>query len=652
MVTTTSGLDVSVNPAITGRTIPGLGPCPKSPTEALKFYRERLGEALAGAQDAFKNARAQLATANTNLDAVKTDLDKLLAGNPDPTTPSSLTELTDSLGGLRPGADREQLEQRAAQAFNVNIVNGVLYPSGSDDLNGLRALAQSVGITADNCDLSLMGAVVGVADAGAGGAGTAGSTTGSGVVTGGGSGTAGGVGVGNAAAVAAAADGTSSIAGADDGFLFVTTQTETVERVVGSTCGEDIVEFEVVEKPLGTNVSIASAAESGGISQDDVAVNLFWLDEVRTDPAALRRLKGLGLTAEELGAAVTGQNAGRLTGRTVSTQVIQSLRVRLTDEEICTLLSRPDTGGITLLPTFEQLLSAITEALNRNTGSNRNRAGTDTEATEGGAGQGDNGPILFAALLDWFRTFNIVAPGLTELSIYMQVAITDEGVELEDEVFPTVPRPEGAGVTECETVLSLVTESITALDVLLQEARSFFADLYSSVGLGANQVSAGVGLATCLASFSLGLDFSIDISIGLPFLFEAFLASFTALLAGVVAAMAAFKLVVCQPQAIIQLLYGGVCGFKPFDFRGCPPNLSDLVDRLQNILNVVLSLTGKLTSATRTMKADFAYSASAALELRNFNPCVLAATAIAIALGLDNEEPIVTATSSVDSTLG
>ena len=109
---------------------------------------------------------------------------------------------------------------------------------------------------------------------------------------------------------------------------------------------------------------------------------------------------------------------------------------------------------------------------------------------------------------------------------------------------------------------------------------------------------------------------------------------------------------VCQPQAIIQLLYGGVCGFKPFDFNGCPPNLSELVDRLQNILNVVLSLTGKLTGATRTMKHDFAYSASLAVSLKNFNPCVLAATAIALALGLDNEEPVVTATPTLESTLG
>lgn len=252
MVEKSSDLSVSLNEAITGRTIPGLGFCPQSPTEALKFYREQLGAALANAQDAFKNARALLASSSTAFEPVTDSVDKLLSGNPDPTTPSSLSELTDSLGGLQPGATREQLEQRVAQALDLNVVNGVLYPSGPTDLNALRALAQSVGITEDNCDLSLLGAAAGT---GANGNGAAG--------------------VGNASAVAAAADSTSSIVGADDGFLLVASRTETTERVVGSTCGQDIVEFDVVETPIGTNVNVDQAAATAGIDPADVRMQLF-----------------------------------------------------------------------------------------------------------------------------------------------------------------------------------------------------------------------------------------------------------------------------------------------------------------------------------------------------------------------------------------
>lgn len=628
MVQKSSNLEVVLNEAIGGRTIPRLGFCPQSPTEALKYYRNQLGSALAAAQDAFKTARGQLARTNDALDTTKAAIDKLLATNPDPTTPRSLSELTDALGGLQPGADREQLEQRAARAFDLNIINGVLFPKGETDLSALRALARSLGITAENCDLSAFGAAA--------------------------AGTTGAAAVGNPAAVAAAADGASSIVGVDDGFLLVTTQNVTTERVVGTTCGQDIVEYDVTEQPLGTNVNVDQAAAAAGVDPAEVNVQLFWLDQVRTDPAALRRLKGLGLTAEELGAAVTGQSAGRLTGQTVDTSVIQQLRKRLTDEEICALLARPDTGGITPDPTTDQLLSTIAEALNTNTGSNRNTAGTDEEATDGDAADGDNGPILLAALLDWFRTIPLNFIITPHVSAFMHVSITTEGVELTEDDEPettaeTLAR-ETAGVSECDTIFNMVLESIRALDLLLQEARDFFRDLYSSLGLGSNQVSAGLGVATCLASFGLGLDLSIDISIGLPFIFETFLATFATLLTTVVAAIAAFKLVVCQPQAIISLLYGGVCGFKPYDFKGCPPNLSEAVDRLRNILTLVLSLVGKLTGATRTMKVDFQYSAALATNLKNFNPCVLAATAIAIALGLDNEEQFVTATPSLEST--
>lgn len=630
MVQRSSNLQVSLNEAITGRTIPELGFCPQSPTEALKYYRNQLGSALAAAQDAFKAARGTLATTNAALDTTKAAIDQLLATNPDPTTPSSLDELTDALGGLRPGADREQLEQRAARAFDLNIINGVLYPKGQTDLSGLRALARSLVITIDNCDLNVFGAAAAGTDT------TAGTDT-----------------VGNPAAVAAAADATSSVVGADDGFLLVTTQNVTTERVVGTTCGQDIVEYDVTEQPLGTNVNVDQAAAAAGVDPADVNVQLFWLDEIRTDPAALRRLKALGLTAEELGAAVTGQSAGRLTGRTIDTTIIQQLRKRLADEEICALLSRPDTGGISIDPTADEILTTLAAALNTNTGSNRNTSGTDEEASDGDAADGDNGPLLLAALVDWLRSMNIAVPQVN-VSAWLQVAVTAEGVELEEEdeapAGTTASQRAVAGVNECDTILEMVTESIRALDLLLQEARDFFRELYSSLGLGSNQVNAGLGFTTCLASFGLGLNLSLDITLALPFIFEAFLATFATLLTTVIAAITAFRLVVCQPQAIISLLYGGVCGFKPFDFSGCPPALSEIVDRLRNILALILSLVGKLTGATRTMKVDFQYSASLAANLKNFNPCVLAATGIAIALGLDRDEPLITATPTLEST--
>lgn len=582
-----------------GRAIPRLGFCPGSRADALRLYRDDLGAAVQAAQTAFSAAVQPLADATEALGDVKALLDQMLATNPDGTTPRSVDELTDAIGGLRPTADRNDLEQRVGELLDLNIVNGVLYPKGTSNLGPLRQLAASLALSATNCDLSRMGAAAGTADGADTGAGADGTLAGG--------------------AAAGRADETEAVVGSGDGFLLVTTGSQTVERVVGSTCGDDIIEFDVQVVPLGVNVNIDDAAEAAGEDPASVGVQMFWLDTIRTDPATLQRLKALGLTPEELGAAVTGGSAGRLNSAVVDTTIVAALRAKLTDAEICELLSRPDTRtGINATPTADQVIGAIRNAINQNTGTNQNRAGTDEDAIESGAaGRGGDPVLLLFGLLNLLRSLNF------------NFSIDPFNIRLDGTDIVSDDLSD-----DCATILNIIISSLAALQGLLAQAQEFVRTLFVNLGLGNHQLNAGLDFASCLVSFSLGLNVNLQLSIQIPFSIDLFLASFAAMLTAVIAAVTALRGVICKPQGIISLLYGGVCGFKPYDFGGCPPDIAELVDRFLNILNTILSLIGKLTGSLLTMKSDITATKALSASLKTFSPCAAAAAAIGIALGL------------------
>lgn len=607
-------LTINILEQMTGRRIPQLGFCPGSTVDALRYYRDELGAAVVTAQNALNALTGSLNDTNNALNAAKRTVDGLLGANPDPTTPSSVDELTDSIGGLRPTNDREQLEQRVGEVLDLNIVNGVLFPKGSTDLGPLRQLVQTLvcpsGTSLDAAGLSALAANLSALLGAAAGDGTDGRS---------------------AAAAAGSADGQAGLTGAGDGFLLVSTKSETIERVVGSTCGEDIVEFEVIETPLGTNVAIPDEA---------TGLRLFWLDQIRSDPATLKRLRALGMTPEEVGAAVTGQSAGRMTSATVNTSTVGELRASLTDEEILKLLCRPDTSsGVNTTPTADQVIATIVSTLNSNTGGNRNRAGTDSEAIDSGqAGRGGDPTMLLFGLLDFLRSlrFHVDFPALGFALDAGAVGFGVGGLAID-----------ATGLSdECVDVLGIVRDSINGLRPMFNEAQQFVRDLFGQVGLGNHAVSAGVDFTSCLISFNLGLDFSISLSLALPFNLQVYLGALTVLITGFITAVAAIRLALCIPQAVIQLLFGGVCGFKPFDFSICPPDIATLVDRLVAMLNLAIQLVTKLGGSIFSMKMDAQGVLAAANTLKGFSPCALSATGIGLALGLGDTSLTPTATAT------
>lgn len=544
VATKTAALSVMLVDAETGDTIPALPFCPTSRADAIKFYRNSLGAAAVAASSAIQVLST--GPADQALDNALDQTNKILGLNPDPTTPSDSTELMEAVGGIGRTQDREQLERRAGQVFDVNIVAGVLFPPGSADLTGLRAAAAALDL-AGTCDLTPLSG--------------------------------------------------------EDPFFLVTTQTTTTETVVSSTCGEDVVDVEAVERPIGTDITTGQAAGIAGIEEEALGLRLFWRGPPVTTVPVLQRMRALGLTTEEISAALQVGSAGRLTSAQLDTSIVTSLLERLSEAEVCQLLDRPDTGPIEPNPTPDQVAGAITSLQNSNTG-NRNRAGTDQDAIESGRAGRTGDPTLFTlGLVNLPRSFNVAQqdpdPGLSP---------------------------------DCQDILNVVNDSIAQVEGVLEEARAFTQELLGGLALGQAELSTAQEFSSCLVSFNAAL--SIELSLGLPFLMEAFLAEFTALTGSFISAATTIRAVLCIPQGVIQLLFGGVCGFSPFDFTICPPDIQALVERLINMLTIALTLFTKLATALLTMQTDISAIGDLTAGFREFSACGTAATPIGISLGL------------------
>jgi hypothetical protein len=193
----------------------------------------------------------------------------------------------------------------------------------------------------------------------------------------------------------------------------------------------------------------------------------------------------------------------------------------------------------------------------------------------------------------------------------------------------------------CKALLSCISDAVAAIQTLTQQGLDLFRSLLH-VGAGINSLSAGAQFSTCLGSLGLGLKVSLNLAIGLPFQMQAFSASFTAAITAVSAAVQPIKALLCIPNALVQLLFGGICGFKPFQFNLCPPppDLSMLLDRLNDLVVLSTMMIGQLVSALQIMKTDLNHTTSVASDLKFASQCATVLIPVGIALGLTGKIPI------------
>jgi hypothetical protein len=606
----------------TGRLIPKLNFCRLSRAQALRAYRESLGSALTNAQDALRNAQQPVANAVAAMNTAVNSVNTLLGQNPDATTPRNTDELMTAIGGLSQTTDRETLERRVAEILDLNVVGGVLFPKGTTNLGPIRSMFRSLELSGSNCTIPAF------SDFGS--------------------------------------------------FLMITALQETIETRVPGACGTDDVEFEVVERKIGENISIAKAAKLAGVAESEVLVRFFWFNSIRLDGATLTRLKALGLTGSALSAVVSGSASGSVSSTVVDVSTVDNLRASgLLDFEICTLLTRPDNrGGVNTSPTTDDVVRAITRAFNGATGANRNRAGQGTDAitapADGGpapAGRAGDPALLLGSVLNLSRSLRLRIRRGTRRLRRLETPIggqtdTIETFEDQEIVDPVtgLPLAGPASITvdgtpinvtglsqECTDITQYLFDSIAAIQQLAEEASDFIRNLFGQLGLGLHTLQAGLEFTSCLGSINLGLDLSLDIAIAIPFQIQVFLGLFAGALSLVVSAILAIKALLCIPQGIINLLFGGICGFKPFDFNLCPPDIAAALDRVLTLVNLVTSLVTQISSALQVMKIDVQGALRASLDLKVFSACALAAFPVGVALGLAGDLDIQTSAAATVS---
>jgi len=572
--TRATSLDIHLIEPQTGRVLPAWDVCNIGRDDALKIFKQQLGLALVNAQNAIKNSGSTVSEAITAMQEATGTVDKMLGQNPDKSTPTSTDGLMKAIGGQTPTTDKSVIEERMAAIYGINIVNGVMFPKGKTDLSGLRRLFKAMELSADTCDLSELDRLL-----------------------------------------------------AQD-FIFVTMLSETLEKVTGNVCGEDIVEFTVVESKIGVNISIAQAMKISGKPAKDILIRFFWIGKSRNDKATLTRLKALGIEGDDLTAIVMApKSTSRVVSKIVDTSVLSNLRSTLSDEEVCSMMSRGNTSGVNISPSQDEIMKAVRDLKNTHT-SNINKAGTDTtdietDATSDDAsgavspsGRTGDPTMMMFSVLNFARTMRIAKNADGTVAV--------DGATVDPEALDD----------RCKDILAAVTASIDSLIQMAQQGADFIAALYGNLGFGTHTLQAGVGFATCLISINLGLDLSINLSLALPFQMAVFAAAFAAALAAVTAAVVAIKALVCVPQGLIDLLFGGICGFKPFDFGLCPPDLMTLIERLRGLISLVIGLIVSLLSALQVLRVDIQATARAAAELKLFSACALGATPLGIALNL------------------
>jgi len=572
MVDKSSGMNINIVAPRAGMTIPIWDLYRPTPAEAVKLFREQLGQTLTAAQDALKTMEGPVADAIEDMRTATGQVDRILNQNPDPNSPNSVSSLNQALGFDDPTTSKEVNEARIAKLWGLNVVNGMLFPQGTSDITGLQAMFKSLEIAGTQC----------------------------------------------------------SIPAFEGDFLFITAKVETTANIVGSTCGDDIVEYTVTEAKIGENITIKKAAELAGIPEGEVLIRFYWFTATKTDAATMQRLKALGITSRDLTAVTMApKDEGRVKSRVIDLSMLDQMRARgMTDDEICTLTDRPATAPLNLTPSPEEITKAVLTTINSTPGSVRSRTNetaadvtaTDAENAPAPAGRAGSPKVALLATLDLARTFGV---GLT----------ADGGLLLDGE--PVVLDPADPE-EECIALQDILSEAIAAVQGFATAGSDIFGKINGELSTGAQQLSHGIGFSTCLGSLSLGLDISLELSLGLPFMMEVFLAAFAAALAAVVAAVAAIKAFLCVPQAIVNLLFGGICGFKPFDFTLCPGSidLQAMVERLIQLLNLANLLVASLVSALQVTKADIAASLNAALDLKAFSLCALGASPVGISLGL------------------
>ncbi len=589
-------LDMSVNivQGPKGHAIPELE-FVGSKEQAFKKFKKNLTEAVTKAQDGFEDAKGAVDKAVEAMNTALGTVDGILAQNQDPNTPSSTSELLSSIGGMKLDSEVEDLEKRMAEIFDLNVTNGLLLTKGDVNLGSLRRMFQLLDLNLEECSLP-------------------------------------------------------DLTGKN--FKVILSKQETVETIVGESCGQPIVEFSVVETKIGEDISLARASELTNTPIDDILIRFFWYGEVDTGRATQARIQALGIEDDDLVAVMTApQETSRVYSNIIDTSAYEELTAKMSAEDLCRLLTRPDTNsGVSTDSTDTDVIREVRGVINSNTSSvsNRNKAGTseraitpNTPTTGSGSPQGiqegDGGSVVQPASNNVAPAGRAADPALLLaacVDIPKTLGVSESSTGAVQDALDALLGTSDEPSSECYDLLEFADISISALEALAAGAKDFFAEMYGALGPGALGLDAGVGFATCLGSANIGAGVGLELGLKLPFDMQVFLEVFSGAVDAIVSAIGLVKDAMCLPQAALNLLFGGICGFKPFAFGACPPDLEELIDRVRNLINLATGLLTSLLSALQIMKVDVSAAVKASVQLSSDLGCIAQVTPLAISLSL------------------
>lgn len=496
----------------------------------LLVLREAVAAAVSETNTAALAAAQPLNDALALIEDILSDTNRMLRGNPQQDV-VSLDDLTTQMGRLPLNPSDDSIAARLAERHGVTVAGGVMFPRGTTSLLPYARLRAAIGCSLDEMQRRMEAA--------------------------------------------------------QQSFILVTTQEETIAVETENACGSPVVQYEISERVIAVDRSLAESATMAGIAEEAVQIRMFWVDQLRGTYANTARLRAMGIVGTDLAAVLGNRTEGRVETMTVLRSVLPELRRSGASEtDLCALLARTGAASprINTSPTIGDISDAIESAL-------RAGAGGDNAAA----------PLL------------------------MQAADLPKSMRFD---LPPVDRdalPKGCGMLY-DALQSAVNGVTAAMSII----RSLLSKRILNLSIGSALTSDALGLTNCLLRFNLGIGLGFSLSLGFPAKFRLLNLAIKAALSVVLALLTAFSKVLCIVDALVQAVYGGICGLAPLDTGLCPAPLEIIVEKARTLTNLARSITLDLSSLLGDSQLSFASTGNFSADLNISSVCQSTIAAFAV----------------------
>jgi hypothetical protein len=366
-------------------------------------------------------------------------------------------------------------------------------------------------------------------------------------------------------------------------FIMVCSILKSTTVETTNSAGEPVINVNVAEQLIGTNISIAQAAQIAGVPPSDIEVKIFWLDEISSDKYTVQRLQSFGVVNDDLATALLGLSNTRLTSYTIAPRDILTLLSSrgLSDSGICKLLSRPP---ITIQTEIDS--DAVQQAINDILFS---PGGSSTE----GVPLNESAGSLLMNSIDLPASLGVpqaYATAIAEL-LANQDQVNKEAVGVSS---TGTSSPIHAKQTIAKNCLTTANYLLQLTNQAAKLQRTFGSALApKSIDLGSKLqtiLDSLNGTLPCLAALGLGYLFSGSIGFSLTPAVTIAVSLSSKVMQAIDRVLAALQAALCIPLAFLDAIIGGVCGLGGTKSLCASNSLAQLAALIRQIINMMLNL--------------------------------------------------------------